>query len=68
MDRQILMEYIAERFGIEADEDGKYNICGYDWQSGCYIGHEWFCLAEVVYLFEDICNDIRDGYVDLEEE
>lgn len=52
MSRQEIMEYLAEWFGIEPDEDGEYDINDYDWQAGCYMNHKWFSLAEVVQCIE----------------
>ena len=56
MNRQEIMEYIAEYFGIEPDidDDGNeyYDIDSYDWQSGCYIDRRWFSPAEVVRCIE----------------
>lgn len=56
MDRQEIMEIIAEWFGIESDEDGNYDIDSYDWQAGCSMGYggKWLCLAEMVKCIE--CN------------
>ena len=54
MDRQEIMEYVAEYFGIET-EDGEFDINDYDWQAGCYISHDRFLnLAEVVKCIESI--------------
>lgn len=54
MDRQEIMEMLAEWFGIEPDEDGTYNIDSYDWQAGCSMGYggRWLNLAEVVKCIE----------------
>lgn len=52
MDRQEIMEMLAGWFEIEPDENGEYDINDYDWQSGCYMNHKWFSLAEVVKCIE----------------
>lgn len=54
MTREEIMEYVAEYFGIEPNEDGEHDIRDYDWQSGCYINGKWFCLAKVVEMIENI--------------
>lgn len=54
MTREDIMEYVAEHFEIEPNEDGSYDINDYDWQSGCYHNEHWLCLAEVVDLIEKI--------------
>ena len=56
--RDEIMEALASRFDIEPEEDGKWDIEGYDWQSGCYIGNKWFCLAEVVSFVEEFIQNI----------
>lgn len=57
MDRQTIMEYVAERFNIEPEDDGTFDINDYDWQSGCYFKETWLCLAEIVDLIEYICEE-----------
>lgn len=53
MDRQEIMEHIAEWFGIEPNENGEFDIDDYDWQAGCYVnGGRWLSLAEVVRCAE----------------
>lgn len=53
MSREEIMEYVASYFGIEPDEDGEFDISGYDWQAGCYINRDqWMSLAEVVRCIE----------------
>lgn len=54
MDRQEIMEYIAERFGIEPNENGEYDINDYDWQAGCYCNDGWLNLAVIVEIVEDL--------------
>ena len=54
MTKQDIRESVAARFGIQADEEGRYDMTDYDWQSGCYINGVWLCLAVVVELIEDI--------------
>ena len=53
MDRQELMERLADWFGIEPDENGEFNINSYDWQAGCYSNGSWLSLAEVVKCLEE---------------
>ena len=66
MNRVEVMERVATWFGIES-EDGTFNINSYDWQAGCYTNTlgtdkdpKWMCLAEVVYLIEDIMEELED--------
>lgn len=54
MTREEIMEYVAEQFGIEPNEDGEHDIRDYDWISGCYINGKWLCLAKVVKMIENI--------------
>ena len=55
MDRQEIIERLAEYFEIEPDVDGNYNLNGYDWQAGCYTGRGdmWLTLANVVDALSD---------------
>lgn len=59
MTREQIMEAVAEWFGIDPNDDGKFDIDDYDWQSGCYMNHTWFNLAEVVRCIESIVEDIE---------
>lgn len=54
MERQKITEMLAEWFGIEADENGEYDINDYDWREGCSMGYrgQWLNLAEVVECIE----------------
>ena len=53
MDREEIMERVAEWFGIEPNEDGSYDIEDYDWQAGCYInGGKFLNLEQVVMCIE----------------
>ena len=54
MTREEIIACVAERFGIEPNEDGRYDTNDYDWQSGCYMNGRWFCLAKVVDMIEEI--------------
>lgn len=54
MTRKEIMEALADWFGIDPNEDGKYDIDSYDWQAGCYKGRKWFSLAEVVECIESM--------------
>ena len=55
MDREEIMELVADWFGISPNENGTFDIDDYNWQSGCYMGNgRWFCLAEVVKCIESI--------------
>lgn len=53
--REEVVQGVAEYYGIEPDEEGKYNLNDYEWQAGCYIrnGH-WLSLADVVACIMDI--------------
>lgn len=52
MERQEIMEILADWFHIEPDENGEYDIDDYAWQSGCYMNGKWFSLAEIVECIE----------------
>ena len=57
MDRQEIMEKVAEYFRInpERDDNGNYDIKDYEWISGCYInGNSWLSLGAVVRCIEAI--------------
>lgn len=48
-----IIEALAEAYGIEKDEDGKYDLDDYEWTSGCsgYHGeYSWLTLANVVEI------------------
>ena len=53
MDREELIEIIANYFGVSTDIDS------YDWEAGCNINGGWLCLKQVLYLCEEIVEDIR---------
>lgn len=57
--RRAIMQRIGEYFELEPEnEDGTYNIHGYNWVSGCSMGNrEWLTLAKIVGLAEEIVND-----------
>ena len=50
MDREEIIERLAEYFGIEPDENGEYDLNDYDWQAGASMGYGgmWLNLANVV--------------------
>lgn len=55
MERQEIMEALAQWFGIEPNENGEFDIDDYDWQAGCYVnGGRWLILANeaVTYTFK----------------
>ena len=55
MDRQEIMQAVAEYFGLAPDEEtGEYDINSYDWISGCYINRRWLSLEEVVKCIEQM--------------
>lgn len=60
MERTEIMAHVAEYFGVEPNEDGKYDIDDYDWMAGCYIGScgRFLSLAEVVKCIESFIYDI----------
>ena len=55
MDREEIIERLAEYFEIEPDDNGEYNLNSYDWQAGAYTGHGdiWLNLANVVDALAD---------------
>lgn len=52
MERQEIMEVLAEYYGIESNENGEYDIEDYDWQAGCYTNGRWMSLGEIVKIIE----------------
>ena len=51
MDREEIINALAEYFGIEPSEDGEYDLTDYDWTAGCrfaYGSDRWLSLANVV--------------------
>ena len=58
MDREEIVEAVAQYFEVERDEEGNYDTDTYDWQAGCYLGSggKWLSLAEVVDCIEDIVS------------
>ena len=64
MNRDEIMERVAEWFEISPDEDGTFDIDSYTWQAGCYlgVGGKWLNLAEVVYCIESIAEDFEEDY------
>lgn len=56
MDRQEIMEHVADWFGIEPDDNGWFDIEDYDWQAGCYLGsgRMFLNLASVVECIESM--------------
>ena len=64
MDRQEIMEKVANYFGIKPDEDGEYDISSYEWTAGCYTNGKnwcgeasWMSLAEFVRCIEQEFSD-----------
>lgn len=56
MERNEIMEYVADYFGIENDG----NIDSYTWNAGCSIESskdKWLTLAEVVECIENLIDD-----------
>ena len=54
MTKEEIIEFVAERFGIQHDEDdGKYHLRDGDWKTGCYVNGEWLCPATVVSLIAE---------------
>ena len=51
-----IIEALAEAFGIEPDENGGYDLEGYEWRAGCggYNGdYSWLSLKNVVEVLAD---------------
>ena len=54
--RDEIIEALAEAYGIEPNEDGKYDLNDYDWTAGCggFHGDEtWLSLKNVVNVLSD---------------
>lgn len=76
MTRNEMIEALAEYFGAELKEkdNGEYDITGYDWEAGCYMGvenswgeNEWLSLRNVVFALEDLCEEDDENW-DLDED
>ena len=66
MNRDDVIQYVAERFGIELeDRNGEYNLDTYEWQAGCYTGNRdpyndeniWLSVAKIVEIMDDFACD-----------
>ncbi len=62
MTRNDMIEALADYFGYDypdIDPDtGEYDLENdYNWISGCYAGHTWMSLKNVVYALEDLCEE-----------
>ena len=62
IEKRDIIEYIAQHFGFEADENGNYDLHDYDWEAGCYAGRRdgeaiWMSAAEFVRIFDDFACD-----------
>lgn len=55
MDREEMIERLAEYFGIEPDEEtGEYDLNDYEWQAGCsFGGGVWLNLANIIECLTD---------------
>ena len=58
--KQEIIEALAREYHIEPNEDGTYNLNDYDWQAGCYAGHTWLSLANIVYTLADALEHYDD--------
>lgn len=50
MERDEIIEALADYFGIEPNEEGEYDLDDYDWQSGCSFNGRWMNLATIVEI------------------
>ena len=65
MSKEEFIKVLADEYGIEPNEDGKYDLNDYDWTSGCSFGYGrgvWLTLANIVNAFEE------RGYFDEDED
>lgn len=64
MNRNDMIEFVAEYFGINANDDGKYDTDSYDWVSGCYHNGTWISIGLFVDFGMDLIRDLVDcwGY------
>lgn len=71
IERKEIMRAIAEWFGVEADENGDYDIDSYDWVAGCSQGSwdkPWITLGEFVHCMESFLEDLDPyDYVDFDD-
>lgn len=58
MNRDTVIMYVANHFGIEPDVDGKYDLSSYEWESGCYHGRD--CNGDAVWMSPSAFIDIFD--------
>ena len=58
MNRQDVVDMVADYYGIETDDNGHANEESYAFQSGCSIGNgTWLTLSSVV---DCICTEFWD--------
>ena len=57
MERDEIIEYVAEKFNIEPNDDGTYDTNDYDWVAGCNHDGVWLNLALVVDMIQE-CLDM----------
>ena len=49
MEREEIINKLAEYFDIEPNENGEYDLSDYEWTAGCRMdGYTWLSLANVV--------------------
>lgn len=50
MDRDEIIEILADYYEIEPNEEGEFDLNEYDWQAGCSFNGKWLNLATIVRL------------------
>lgn len=54
LDREEVIEALANYFGIEKDEDTEtYNFNSYSWEAGGYLNNRWLSLNTIIRALED---------------
>ena len=65
MSREEIIQYVANWFGIEPNDDGVYDLDDSDWTTGCrdYVTGKWFCLKEVVKCIDGMVSEygLKEG-------
>ncbi len=61
-ERNDIIRFVAERFNIEPNEDGDWDINDYDWQAGCNHDGVWLNLALVVDMIQEYQDMLFDVY------
>lgn len=63
MNRDTVIMYVANFFGIDPDDDGNYDLSSYGWTAGCYAGRDsngdavWMSPSAIIDIFDELACD-----------